>query len=311
MRSSTVWDHVYHARSRLIVLALVLVASVGAGALVRPAAAQIACDALAATTGTPAAAATPATESTTVAFPEDGGELNVFAAASLVDAFGVIEADLEEANPNLEITLETAGSQTLVTQLTEGAEADVLATADRVSMATAADSGLIAGEPVIFTGNQLVMVAPEDNPAGIASVDDLAADGLNLVVANETVPAGRYSRQVLCAYGASVAAPERFVDAVSGNIVSEEEDVRTVLTKVQLGEADAGLVYASDAVASDLAGTPLTVIDFPDTLDTTAVYPIGPVTDGDTALAEAFIAYVLGPDGQATLNDYGFVLPAE
>ena len=84
-----------------------------------------------------------------------------------------------------------------------------------------------------------------------------------------------------------------------------------MLVKVQIGEADAGLVYASDAAASELANTPLTVIEFPETLDTTAVYPIAPVTGGDADLAAAFIAYVLGPDGQATLNDYGFELPSE
>ena len=298
------------ARLRSVVLLLALATGVGSGLSIQPAAAQISCDVPASASGAPAAAATPVTAPTNAAFPEEGGELTVFAAASLVDAFGVIEVDLEEANPTLDITVESAGSQTLLTQLTEGAEADVLATANTSTMATAVESGLIAGEPVTFTGNRLVIVAPGDNPAGIESLDDLATEGLNLVVANDWVPAGTYTRQVLCAYGESGDAPGGFVDAVSNNVVSEEEDVRNVLAKVQLGEADAGIVYASDAIASELAGSPLTVIEFPGTLNTTAVYPIAPVTDGNLELAQAFIAYVLSADGQATLDDFGFVHPA-
>lgn len=315
MRSPAVPAAAGRIRSRPFVCVLALVACFGLGGLAQPALAQIACDPPAASAGTPAtSAATPAAAVAlpdAVPFPEDGGDLTVFAAASLVDAFAVIETDLEAANPGLEITVETAGSQTLVTQLTEGAEADVLATANTSTMTDAAGAGLIAGDPTLFTGNRLVIVAPEDNPAGIATLDDLAGDDINLVVAGAEVPVGTYSRTILCAYDASGAAPEGFIDGVSGNVVSEEEDVRNALVKVQLGEADAGLVYASDAFASELAGTPLTVIEFPETLDTTAVYPIAPVTGGDSDLAAAFIAYVLGPNGQATLGDYGFVLPGE
>lgn len=295
-------------RARRVLLLLVMIASFLGGAWASPASAQIACEPSEGGS-TPATEATPAATPAEVAFPEEGGDLTVFAAASLVDAFAEIEADLEEQNPNLNITVETAGSQTLVTQLTEGAPADVLATANTSTMDDAVAGDLISGEPVLFTGNTLVIVAPEDNPAGIESVDDLAGDGVKLVVAGEDVPVGTYSRNVLCDYAASGDAPEGFIDAVSGNIVSEEVDVRSVLSKIQLGEADAGLVYASDAAASTLAGTPLTVVQFPDTLDIAAVYPIAPVNGGNEELAQAFISYVLSPDGQATLESYGFVLP--
>lgn len=244
------------------------------------------------------------------AFPEGGGELTIFAAASLVDVFSTIETQLEEANEGLDITVETAGSQVLVTQLTEGAEADVLATANYSTMATAIEGGLIDGDPVTFTGNRLVIVAPQDNPANIESLEDLAGDDVQLVVAGEDVPVGSYTRTTLCKYDASGDAPADLIEGINGNIVSEEVDVRDVLAKVQIGEADAGIVYASDAIASELLGTPLTVVEFPAELNTTATYPIAPVAGGDTDLAAAFIAYVLSSDGQTVLSDFGFELPS-
>lgn len=293
--------------TRIVMAILVALGSLVGLAMVPAAlAAQIACD-----PGTPTATpgAAPAASPVAVAdtpFPEDGGTMTVFAAASLTDAFGEFATDLEAANPGLDIVIETAGSQALVTQLQEGAEADVLATANTSTMTTAVESGLIGSEPTIFTGNRLVIVTPPDNPAGVESLDDLATDGLLLVVANDEVPAGDYARRALCAYESSSAAPEGFIDRVSGNIASEEEDVRNVLAKVQIGEADAGIVYASDAVASELAGTPLNVVEFPDSVPTTAAYPIAAVSGGQADLANAFIAAVLGPDGQAVLAAYGF-----
>lgn len=272
--------------------------------------AQIVCEPLAeVATASPAATPEPLDYSD-AAFPDGGGELTVFAAASLVDAFSTIETQLEEENAGLEITVETGGSQVLVTQLTEGAEADVLATANNGTMATAINGGLIDGGPVTFTGNRLVIVAPEDNPANIESLEDLAGADVQLVVSGEDVPVGSYTRTTLCEYDASGDAPADLIDGINGNIVSEEVDVRDVLAKVQIGEADAGIVYASDAVASELLGTPLTVVEFPEELNTTATYPIAPVAGGNTELAAAFIAYVLGPDSQTVLSDFGFERPS-
>ena len=274
-------------------------------ALLPVSAAQIACDpgTAAAASATPQSTPAPAVDAT---FPEDGGTLTVFAAASLTDAFDEFATGLEEANSGLDIVVQTAGSQTLVTQLQEGAEADVLATANTSTMDAAIESGVIDGEPVVFTGNRLVLVTPADNPAGIESLDDLANDDVLLVIANESVPAGNYARVAICAHDASGSAPDGFADNVSGNIVSEEEDVRNVLAKVQLGEADAGIVYASDATASELAGSPLNVIEFPATVPTRASYPIAAVNGGQTDLANAFIAAILSPEGQAILARYGF-----
>lgn len=267
--------------------------------------AQIACESVGATDASATPRATPATIAD-VPFPDEGGTLTVFAAASLTDAFAEFAAMLEDAHPNTEIVIQASGSQTLVTQLQEGAQADVLATANSSTMATAMDSGLVAGEPVTFTGNRLVIVAPLDNPAGIASLDDLANDDLILVVANSAVPAGAYAREALCAYGKSDAAADGFVEAAGDNVASEEEDVRNVLAKIQLGEADAGIVYASDAVASKLGGAPVTVIEFPADLAVTVSYPIAAIEGGDTDLADAFIAAILSAEGQAVLAKYGF-----
>lgn len=239
-------------------------------------------------------------------FHFEGGEITVFAAASLTDAYNEIATVLMEDNEGLTITVETAGSQSLVTQLEEGASADVLATANLSTMQRAVDGGYIAGDPFTFTGNRLVIVTPVDNPAGIESLDDLSGNDIRLVVANPDVPAGKYATEAFCSYASAEGAPEGFVDAVNGNIVSEEVDVRTVLAKVQLGEADAGVVYASDAVASDLNGVPLNVIEFPESVSTRAEYPIAVIDGGDEGAAKAFIHFVLSDDGQAILKKYGF-----
>src|SRR5690606_33602548 len=150
-----------------------------------------------------------------------------------------------------------------VTQLEEGAYADVLATANSATMERAVAASLIAGDPIDFTGNRLVIVTPPDNPAGIETIDDLSGDGIRLVLANPDVPAGNYAAIAFCNYSVVEGAPDGFVEAVNANIVSEEVDVRSVLAKVQLGEADAGVVYASDAVASEMNGVPLNVVEFP------------------------------------------------
>ena len=255
--------------------------------------------------GTPAS--TPASQPVPEGvFPDDGGELTVFAAASLTDAFHDIADVIMEQHPGVSITIETGGSQSLVTQLEEGARADVLATANTSTMDRAIESGLISGEPVVFTSNRLVIVTPPENPAAIEGIDDLANDGVRLVVANPEVPAGRYAAAAFCAYAGTNDSPEEFIEAVNGNIVSEETDVRFVLTKVQLGEADAGVVYASDARASELSGVGLNVIEFPAGVPTRAAYPIAAVDGGQVEMANAFIAYVVSDEGQALLRRYGF-----
>jgi molybdate transport system substrate-binding protein len=247
----------------------------------------------------PAAAADPAS-----AFPVDGGDLTVFAAASLTDAFTQIQTDLQAANPDVAIVYNFGSSSTLATQLTEGAVADIFASANTAQMDAAVAAGLVSGEPVAFVRNRLAIVAPADNPAGIDSPDDLAGEGLRLVLAQAEVPAGRYAREAVCVMGSDSAAyGGDFVARVAANVVSEEEDVRDVLAKVVLGEADAGIVYVSDAAA---AGDQVHVVDIPDDVNILATYPVAALVGGDQALASAFIAHLLSEEGQATLAEFGF-----
>jgi molybdate transport system substrate-binding protein len=298
--------------TRTALLALAIVAALGGAGLQRGSGlaqgAAIECPepaaAPAASPATGVASDSPMAGEVAAAFPAGGGELTVFAAASLTDAFAQVKRDLEAANPDLAIAYNFAGSQVLVTQLAEGADADVFASANAAQMQAATANGSIAGEPVIFVRNRLAIVTPADNPAGIDSPDDLASPNLKLILAQEEVPAGRYAREAVCLMGQDTARyGDGFVQRVAANIVSAEEDVRDVLTKVELGEADAGIVYVSDAA---IAGDAVQLIEIPDAVNVVATYPIAVATGGDAALGEAFIAYLLSAEGQATLAAFGF-----
>ena len=240
-----------------------------------------------------APAADPASEART---------LVVFAAASLTDAFTEIGANFDAANPGVTTTFNFAGSQALRTQIEEGAPADVFASASGKEMDTLVTSTLVGeGIPQIFLSNILVVILPADNPAGLDSLDDLANSGVKIVLAAEEVPVGNYARQSLDLMSGSFG-PD-FKDMVVANIVSNEDNVRQVVAKVQLGEADAGIVYTSDAVAAP----ELRTIEIPAALNIVAKYPIAPLVSAENAdLAEAFIAYVLSSDGQAVLQKWGF-----
>jgi molybdate transport system substrate-binding protein len=230
--------------------------------------------------------------------------LTVFAAASLTDAFEAMQAALEEANPDLSITFNFGSSAQLVTQLAEGAPADVFASANTAQMTAAQGASVIAGEPATFAFNRLVIIVPADNPAGLSAPVDLANDGVKFVTTPEEVPIGQYTRQMLDAMSADPASGADFRARVEDNIVSLEENVRAVVTKVQLGEADAGVVYLSD-VTPDVAAD-LEVIEVPEEFNVIAEYPIASVEGGDAALAQAFIDFALSADGQAILEAWGF-----
>lgn len=249
--------------------------------------------------GTPVAA-----EHDSVAFPAEGGNLTVFAGASLSDAFEAIEQELEAATPNLSITYNFGGSQALVTQLKEGAQADVFASANAAQMDAAIAADLVGSEPLPIARNRLAIVTPAGNPAGIESAADLGKEEILLVLAQPEVPAGRYARESVCLMAADTATygPD-LVARVAANVVSEEEDVRDVLAKVALGEADAGIVYVSDAVA---AGDQVDVVDIPDAVNVIATYPVAVLAGADEALGSAFVAYLLSQEGQAMLERHGF-----
>jgi molybdate transport system substrate-binding protein len=233
--------------------------------------------------------------------PTENITLTVFAAASLTEAFGEIVTAFETTHPEVEVTLNFAGSNTLRAQIEQGAQADVFASANTKEMDTLVASGLVlAVAPRTFSTNRLVVITPEDNPAGLDTFDDLAHPDLKLVLAAEEVPIGRYTRLVL-----ENAGPD-FKAQVLENTASNETTVKQVLAKVQLGEADAGVVYASDAVAAP----DLPVIEIPPKWNVLAEYPIAPLKNAlHPELTDVFVAFVLSPQGQVILQKWGFTSP--
>lgn len=226
--------------------------------------------------------------------------LTVYAAASLTDAFTEIGKAFESANPNVTVTFNFGGSQNLRTQIEQGAPADVFASANLKEMEALTSQALVA-ESLIFLTNQLTVILPEINPANINSLEDLGKPGIKLVLAAEEVPAGRYSREVLENLNAQFGVD--FSKRVLANVVSNEDNIRQAVTKVQLGEADASIVYISDAVAVP----ELHSIEIPAEFNVIAEYPIAPLANSaDSETAQAFIDFVLSPEGQAILKKWGF-----
>jgi molybdate transport system substrate-binding protein len=230
--------------------------------------------------------------------------LTVFAAASLTQAFGEIGKAFEAANPGVTVTFDFAGSQTLQTQIQQGAPADIFASASGTNMDTLVSGGFVdKAAPQIFLTNKLVVILPENNPANIQSLLDLSKPGLKVVLGDATVPAGKYARQILDNMSKDPTYGTDFSTKVLANVVSNETDVKQVVAKVQLGEADAGIVYVSDAIAAPTLKT----IEIPTALNVVAKYPIAPLLkSANPDLAGQFITYVLSADGQATLKKWGF-----
>jgi len=258
------------------------------------------------TTGTTISAAGSVAPAGTVTGSAGGmtGSLTVFAAASLTESFGEVKSAFEKANPGVSVQYSFAGSQALVTQLIQGAKADVFASADQPNMDNAIKGGVIAGTPQVFARNKLVIIVPKDNRAGITSAKDLAKPGVKFDTAQMSVPVGSYTQQVLDNYGKLPDYGADFKANVNRNTVSQEDNVKAIVQKVQLGEADAGIVYATDAQA---AKDKLTLIDIPDAQNVIASYPIATIKGApQAALATKFQDYLLSADGQAILVKYGF-----
>jgi molybdate transport system substrate-binding protein len=219
--------------------------------------------------------------------------LTVFAASSLKPAFTQLAADLGGA---VTVTFNFASSTDLAAQIQDEGTADVFASASGAAMDT------VEGDPGVtgrtdFVTNRLVIVTPPDDPAGISSIDDLSGTGVQLVLGAEGVPVGDYARQAL--------DHADILDAALANVVSNEEDDASVVAKVAAGEADAAIVYASDVTAA--ATTDLRSVDIPDDENVVATYPIAIVVgSANEDSARAFVDYVTGADGQATLREFGF-----
>jgi molybdate transport system substrate-binding protein len=233
--------------------------------------------------------------------------LTVFAAASLTESFGEIGTAFEAVHPGVKVVFNFAGSQQLAQQLAQGAPADVFASANPDQMAVAVQQGRIApGSPQTFVENRLVVIVPRDNPAGITDLQDLAKSGLRIVLAAQEVPVGQYSLDFLVKATQAGAFGTGYRVAVLKNVVSYEDNVKAVLSKVILGEADAGIVYTSD-LSGDNA-TRVIQIDIPDAYNVIATYPIAAVIDSpNSAIAADFIDFVLSKDGQSRLAKYGFI----
>ncbi len=221
------------------------------------------------------------------------GTASVFAAASLTDSFKALGTAFQTAHPGATVRFNFAGTPTLVTQIEQGAAADVFASADTTNMDKLNADGFTAGTSHVFAHNKLEIVVAAGNPKHITGLADLAKPGVIYITEAATVPAGKYALQILASAGVKVTPK------------SLETDVKSVVSKIELGEADAGIVYVTDvkAAASKVTGVPV-----PDSVNVIATYPIVAVKGSKNPnVANAFIAYVLSADGQATLQSFGFL----
>ncbi|MEO6820990.1 MAG: molybdate ABC transporter substrate-binding protein [Candidatus Nanopelagicales bacterium] len=231
------------------------------------------------------------------AAPSDSGlsgSITVFAAASLTESFTTLGQQFEAANPGVKVTFSFAASSALATQITNGAPADVFASASTKNMDQVVTAGY-ASNPTTFAKNVMEVAVPPANPANVASVDDLAKPAVKVALCQPQVPCGSTAEKV-------------FTNAkITVTPVTQEPDVKSVLSKVTLGEVDAGVVYVTDVMA---AGSTVKGIEIPADVNASTSYPIASVSKSQNlAAAQAFVAYVLSPAGSAVLATAGFEKP--
>jgi len=240
--------------------------------------------------------------------PQAPKTLTVFAAASLTESFTDIGKQFEAENAGVKVTFNFAGSQQLRAQLAQGAKAEVFASANAKEMTTAiiSDSLVVSGTQRTFVTNRLAVIVPKSNPGKITALADLARPGLKLDFADPSVPVGQYALDVLAKMSKDATFGATFKDKVVANVVSREDNVKSVVAKVQLGEADAGVVYTTDITPS--AAKDLTTLEIPDKFNVIATYPIAPLKDApEPKLASQFVEWVLSSKGQQVLTQYGFI----
>ena len=234
--------------------------------------------------------------------------LTVFAAASLTESLTEIGKQFEAENHNVKVVFNFAGSQQLRAQLEQGAKADVFASANTKEMTTAiiSDSLVVSGTQHTFVTNRLAVIVPKSNPGKITSLADLARPGLKLDLADPSVPVGQYALDMLGKMSQDATFGAAFKDKVVANVVSRENNVKSVVAKVRLGEADAGVVYSTDITFD--AAKELTTLDVPDRFNVIAVYPIAPLKNAvEPKLASQFVDWVLSSKGQQVFAKYGFI----
>jgi len=231
--------------------------------------------------------------------------LNIFAASSLTKAFGTLATDYHTLHPNVTIKGVYDSSTALEQQIANGAPADIFASADTTNMQKATTANLVDASQ-IFAENRLEVILPVSNPGHITSLKDLSKVGVKIDLANATVPVGKYARQSLDLLGKSSDYGAAYEAAVLKNVVSEEANDAAIVQKVQLGEADAGIVYVSDINSTDAAQ--FTTITIPDNFNVIAQYPIAALKSSTHAADDqAFIQYVLSTAGQNVLKQYNFI----
>jgi molybdate transport system substrate-binding protein len=236
-----------------------------------------------------------------------GGSLTIYAAASLKAALGKAKAAYEASYPGTTLTISTDSSSALETKIEQGAPADVFLSADTTTPQKLIDKGLAGGELTKFAGNLLTVIVPTANPAHVRTPADLAEPGVKIIAAGDAVPITRYATQLVTNLVGQAGYPDQFASRYAINIVSKEDNVAGVVSKIELGEGDAGIVYVTDAKAS----SKVTTIEVPLTANVPATY--GGVTlkaSKNAAAASAFLGWLAGRDGQAILATFGFLAPS-
>jgi molybdate transport system substrate-binding protein len=234
-------------------------------------------------------------------------DLEIYGAASLKAALANVKEAYEAADPGTTLTVSIDSSSALETKIEQGAPADVFLSADMANPKKLVDGGFASGDVVPFAGNQLVIITPIDDPAGIASPRDLAKPGVKIIAADDKVPITTYATHLVENLAREAGYPTDFATAYANNIVSKEENVAGVVNKVGLGEGDAGIVYVTDARASDKVAP----VEVPDSANVPATYG-GVVVKAspDQEAAKAFLDWLAGTDGQAILASFGFTTPS-
>jgi molybdate transport system substrate-binding protein len=233
-------------------------------------------------------------------------DLTVFAAASLSGVLDEVKPAYESAHPGTTLIVSTDSSAALEAKIEQGAPADVFLSADTANPQKLVQKGLSAGEPVVFAVNRLAIVVASGNPGGITSPADLAKSGAKVIAAGDEVPITKYARQLVDNLAKEPGYPTDFAAAYGRNVVSKEDNVKSVMGKIELGEGDAAIVYATDAKSS----TKVTTVDIPEGANVHA--SCAGVVVGASSYQEAattFMGWLTSPDGQAILSSFGFLPP--
>ena len=235
------------------------------------------------------------------------GSLTIYGAASLKAVLTRAQAAFMTANPGMTITVSTDSSATLETQIEQGAPADVFLSADTTNPAKLVTKGLAAGDAVKFAGNLLTVIVPTANPAGIKTPADLAKSGVKVIAAGDTVPITKYATTLVANLAKESGYPADFVAKYTANVASKEDNVAAVVSKIELGEGDAAIVYMTDAKTSPK----VTAITVPTDANVPATYAgVVVKVSKHAAAAQAFLTWFAGPDGQVILASFGFLPPS-